>query len=473
MDYAAFVASPKSMVVAPAGYGKTHSITECLKYTDGKQLVLTHTHAGVASLKEKIRKQDISPNHYRVETIDSFAQKYVNAYYCGKDSPEQHESKSYYPFIIEKAKQLLEISAIKDVIRATYSGLIVDEYQDCTSGQHNLVQMLAGILPVRIFGDHLQGIFSFNKEKMVNFSTDLNDFKQFPDLRNPWRWCNTNPQLGDCLHQIRGRLETTEAIDLNLYDSSIEVIKIKESDMYQPHTVYNSKIWELVKESDVLFIHPDSTNVSVRKDFVRRFNNAFYIIESIDSKDFYLFSSRFDNASLNNIYDVIYDLIPDLFNGTSSRDVWFNKRGVKKKTLEHDKKIINPIHDDLDKIIKEGSLADVAELLKKIRNLPDLKCYRKELFSDLCRALKLAECKSTTVYDAMKEIRNNKRRMGRKIEGRCIGTTLLTKGLEFDTVAILDAHKFECPKNFYVAITRACKKLIIFTNNNILSPYPK
>ena len=71
----------------------------------------------------------------------------------------------------------------------------------------------------------------------------------------------------------------------------------------------------------------------------------------------------------------------------------------------------------------------------------------------------------------MKEIRNIKRIAGRKISGRCIGTTLLTKGLEFDIVAVLDAHKFKCPKNFYVAITRACKKLIIFTNNKILSPY--
>ena len=102
-----------------------------------------------------------------------------------------------------------------------------------------------------------------------------------------------------------------------------------------------------------------------------------------------------------------------------------------------------------------------------------MKCYRKELFGNLCKALEQAEHKNISVYEAMKEIRNIKRRMGRKISGKCIGTTLLTKGLEFDTVAVLDAHNFKCPKNFYVAITRACKKLIIFTNNKILSPYKK
>ena len=54
-----------------------------------------------------------------------------------------------------------------------------------------------------------------------------------------------------------------------------------------------------------------------------------------------------------------------------------------------------------------------------------------------------------------------------------MGTTLLTKGLEFDTVAVLDAHKFKNPENFYVAITRASKKLVIFKNNKILSAYEK
>ena len=71
----------------------------------------------------------------------------------------------------------------------------------------------------------------------------------------------------------------------------------------------------------------------------------------------------------------------------------------------------------------------------------------------------------------MNNKRNMTRRIGRKISGRCIGTTLLTKGLEFDTVAILNAHKFDCPKHLYVAMTRASKRLIIFTDKPNLNPY--
>jgi len=42
-----------------------------------------------------------------------------------------------------------------------------------------------------------------------------------------------------------------------------------------------------------------------------------------------------------------------------------------------------------------------------------------------------------------------------------MGTILLIQGFEFDTAVLWDAHGFEDAKNFYVAISRACKKLIL------------
>ena len=69
------------------------------------------------------------------------------------------------------------------------------------------------------------------------------------------------------------------------------------------------------------------------------------------------------------------------------------------------------------------------------------------------------------MYEAMTHLKNSIRHMGRKIDGRCIGTTLLTKGLEFDTVIIYEAQKFMDAKNFYVAISRARKRLVFITSN--------
>ena len=470
MDYAEFVSKPKSMIVAPAGYGKTHAIALCLKYTKGRQLILTHTHAGVASLKEKIMQQDINNKDYRVETITGFAQKYVNAFYCGNDIPEQ-EDNTYFPFILEQAKNILKINPIKDVIKASYNGLFVDEYQDCIIVQHNFIKTLGEILPIHILGDHLQGIFDFKGDALVDFDEDLNDFVKFPDLTEPWRWKKNNPGLGECLKKIRSLLEERKEIDLDLFNTYIETLVINENDKYNPRTDYNRNIWSLMEDKNLLVIHPDSANINVRINFTRSFNNSFVLVEALDNKDFYKFSKEFDKMNSSNFCNILYKLFIKLFNGKTSIKTWFNESGVKKKRSESDKNLVYPIDEDIKKIKQKFSLTLILEILKETKKLPDIKCYRMELFNCLCRALEKAECKNISVYEAMKEIRNIKRRIGRKIEGKCIGTTLLTKGLEFDMVAVLDAHKFECPKNFYVAITRACKKLIIFTNNKILSPY--
>ena len=471
MDYLSFVTKEKSFIVAPAGYGKTYAIATCLKYTKGKQLILTHTHAGVASLKDKIRSQGIVNIKYRVETITSFAQKYVNAFYCGDDIPDQEDSRVYYPFIINKAKVLFKIAPIRDVIKNTYSGFFVDEYQDCNIGQHNLLKELAGILPVRILGDHLQGIFDFNGDELVDFDRDLNDFIKFPDLVEPWRWKDNNPRLGEGLKKIRTLLEQTEIIDLREFEDEIEVLQIEEDEKYIFHSEYNRKIWDLIEEDNLLIIHPDSSNLEVRKKFISVFNNAFVLVEAIDSSDFYKFSKKFDAINSNNIYDQIFNAIPILFNGNTSRNKWFNPNGIKEKRSKKDKDFIEPIGKDINQLKQKISFKLLSKLLKNIKKLPDVKCYRQELLWDLCDSLESAEYNCKTVYESMKEKRNRKRRGGRKVNGRCIGTTLLTKGLEFETVVVLDAHSFKCPKNFYVAITRACRKLVIFTNNKILSPY--
>jgi DNA helicase-2/ATP-dependent DNA helicase PcrA len=470
MDYAEFVSKPKSMIVASAGCGKTHAIAICLKYAKKKQLILTHTHAGVASLKEKIMQQGINNEHYRVETITGFAQKYVNAFYCGADIPEQ-EDNAYFPFILEQAKNILKINPIKDVIKASYNGLFVDEYQDCIIGQHNFIKNLSEILPTHILGDPLQGIFDFGGETLVDFDEDLNDYEKFPDLTEPWRWKKDNPDLGESLKKIRTLLEEKRNVDLNLFDSYIETIVASENDKYDIDAKYNKKIWSLKQDDNVLIIHPESSNKNARKKFVSLFKNNYFLVEAIDDKDFYKFSKEFDKMNLNNFYNILYKIIPKLFNGETSRNNWFNKDGVKRKKSESDRNITRQFIGYIEINKQKFSFSVISEILKKIEKLPGIKCYARELFWNLCKALEQAEYKSISVYEAMKEIRNIRRRTGRKISGRCIGTTLLTKGLEFSTVAVLDAHKFKCPKNFYVAITRASKKLIIFTNNKILSPY--
>lgn len=487
--YTDFISKPKSVLVAPAGYGKTHTISECLQLKDGHQLILTHTHAGVASLNEKIKKS--KPDcEYSVETISSFAQKYVEAFYCG-EIPDQ-DNDEFFPFIIKKATQLFKINPIANVLKTTYSGLFVDEYQDCSLSQHQLILALADLFPTHILGDPLQGIFGFNGESLVNFKTDLSEFEKF-SLIEPWRWNKNNSQLGDCLKTYRHSLLVGESIDLS-YLNKVKnccYLKIDEEDLYVNDSQYKKWLNKIaynprsIDDLNNIVILSQDNNIWQRVKLKQNLGNRFKLLEAFDDKDFYLFSRRFD--ALNESKDLFYELMI-LLKGkqTEKRGVKGKKRKKRTETLigglqlyfNDDFKIPNARRENVKEIVAQINVLQsnfdfslVADVLISLIKLENVTITRKELFFDLYHSLRKASYSNIPVIDAMKEIRNVKRRVGRKVTGKCIGTTLLTKGLEFDTVVVLDAHKFTDPKNLYVALTRAAKRLIVFSENSILTPY--
>ena len=60
-----FLSEKASVLIAPAGHGKTHFITECLSQASDEKpfLILTHTHAGIDSLKNKFQNNKIPRNN--------------------------------------------------------------------------------------------------------------------------------------------------------------------------------------------------------------------------------------------------------------------------------------------------------------------------------------------------------------------------------------------------------------------------
>ncbi len=465
INYEEFLSKSHSLLIAPAGYGKTHTISECLKYTEGKQLILTHTHAGVSSIKAKLKKAKIDSKKYSVETITSYAQKYVLAYCKKTEIPNQEDSKKYYPFIINSFIELLKLNPIKTIIKSNYAGLFVDEYQDCTETQHEIVLLLANLFPCRILGDPLQGIFDF-----VDNVVDINNVEQMKcfsnnkfQLSTPWRWkIGGNENLGGDLIKIRDLLENKKPIHLDLFKS---IISKNTSDTLK----YNvTEILDIVnKSSSVLILIKDKFT---RLNTIRRLNNICFLLEAIDEDDFYKISKEFDELSTNYNFFILKNILLSLFT-MSELKKWFNDTGVVKKTVIEDKKKIEPFKVLLEKMDMTFSFYELSKLLNDINKVLKIKCYRKELLYSLIIALKEAYEQNITVYEAMINHRNFVRRNGKKVTGKCVGTTLLTKGLEFETVIIIDAHKFDCPKNLYVALTRASKNLYIFSNTNILKPY--
>jgi len=472
MDHKLFVSKPKGLLIAPAGHGKTHSIVDCLSHTTGKQLILTHTHAGVSSIKEKLKAASIPSKSYQVETITSFAQKYVLAFYTGEKMPEYEDADKYYPFLISEGNRIITLKIVSNIIASTYAGLFVDEYQDCTLAQHRFISRLTKILPTRILGDPLQGIFSFNDEPMVNLYDNehmVGFLENQHKLNEPWRWKKKNEFLGQALIEIRTLLEGNNPIDLTQYPSIQCIIVNDENDIYNPTKEYYKKLSKILVGKNILLIHPDTTSIYPRRRIVSIYKTPITLVEAIDDKDFYKLAKLCDDIGDANIHKVISKIAEALFNKTEVRK-WFTERGLVRKKKEQDQIISESISDNLKKAMQVKSFSKISQVLKDIHSLPGVKCYRKDLFRSLCNALVEAQLNGKTVYDSMTEKRNQIRRMGRKVYGRCIGTTLLTKGLEFDTVIILNAHKFSCPKNLYVALTRASQRLIVFTTNSVLTP---
>ena len=276
MDIEAFLLADKSMIIAPAGYGKTYTIAEAIAAYNGhkKVLVLTHTHAGIASLREKFREKEISSSRYHLDTICSFALNLTKIYHIKKEEiPSESDVNAMFLFALEHATKILRAKPIKDFLKTKYDHLIIDEYQDCSITQHQMILEIASVIKTHLLGDPLQGIFGFAGEAIVDFHDGTFDpFKENSQiLDTPWRWINAgNANLGQDLAAIRRKL--IEGGDINLSDySAITVITGARNDYVKPGTDIKNRIFRELNSNAVL-IHPNSTSIYPRKAFVMQFH---------------------------------------------------------------------------------------------------------------------------------------------------------------------------------------------------------
>jgi superfamily I DNA/RNA helicase len=487
IDWKDFIACNRSLLIAPAGHGKTTAIADCILQCpeDSCQLILTHTHAGIASLRTKFKNKNIPHKKYQLETITGFAQRYVLSYLGSSKLPSE-DDKSYFNIAVEECKLLLQSSVVQTILKISYGGVFVDEYQDCTIAQHNMIMTLASNMPLHVLGDPLQGIFSFESSALVNFDNDLNIFTKFELLNHPWRWKDTNPVLGQCISNIRESLIKGELIELNnLKINGLYVINSSEE-----NEKFSSLINIINKEKNILVIYPSYHevnkygNIQLRGDLNDRirlkqrvdFSNKFSLIDAIDSSEYYSCAKLIDDflskcKKGRKIKRVarFYDILEHLHLNSSEISKWINKS---RNTFVKRTKVNAIYSEELAKTYSQFeatiTLENLKILIEKIIALPKIKCYHRDFYHTINNCLGIAIKDDISLFEAMKLVKTRIRHQGRKINDNCIGTTLLTKGLEFDTVIIWDANKFEDAKNFYVAISRACKNLYILSEKSAL-----
>jgi len=486
-----FLSDPRGLMIAPAGHGKTYAIADMVKYVTSskKQLVLTHTHAGISSIRKKMQILQVSSDKYQLDTICGFIQRYVVAF-VPRESLLPQTDKCYYDDIQHKAVELFRNKIIQKIVAGTYSRLYVDEYQDCTIMQHLVIESLADLFPTHLFGDPLQAIFNFGNNQIVNFNSQLSTFTHYEYLEEPWRWKKDGncEALGQEIFAARKEIEATNSITLQTDLNSHLYIYIHD------HITTNNRIDFLRSLGDKLKDISTSSTLIIMPPFIDEgkyrgniydrismkqifdFANQYVLLEALDANDYYKMANEIDlfikdcqgTMNKNNICAKFIDIFIKL--SFKSKDIrfWLTEKQVIKKRgqySDHAKYLANVIAN----FIKNTSLATFYSILQFFYQVRKYKGSRPDLLASIHSCVKSAINNNKTIYQEMVEYKNRLRHIGRKVEGRCFGTTLLTKGLEFDTVVLLHADRITSPCDFYVAISRACKNLYIFTEDDRLT----
>jgi hypothetical protein len=138
-------------------------------------------------------------------------------------------------------------------------------------------------------GDPLQSIFGFGHNQLVDWDSEIMaSFKKVGDLDTPWRWANTNPELGQWLKVARKKLIAKEAIDLKNVPKAITWIQ-------------SSDIVEQRKSSYKIGNRGNETSCIIRGGWeaqchilARSTGGFFNSMETIECKDLVMWASQLE-----------------------------------------------------------------------------------------------------------------------------------------------------------------------------------
>jgi hypothetical protein len=477
-DAERLASSERCHVVAPAGCGKTELVARSLNFTKGRTLVLTHTHAGVGALRQRFMSLRIPTNSYHLDTIASWALKYAAGFPATSGLQQELPiDDSDWRSVYTAACSVLPHSFARKIIKATYSGVLVDEYQDCTPQQHLLVLKLADVLPCRIVGDPLQGIFAF-REQLVDWDSQVRPY--FPELKyaySAWRW-QKSPNLGNWLLRVRGWLEAGDPIDLAAAPKEVEWRPLPEKEeRFEREEVVVAQgkkkvltawdeqhkvLWGLKASVDCFAIMQlESPRHRLAKC------TPFVPIESFGCKDLH-------DAALAAASE---DPTARIFGLVRLLDRSFTKLTGLLRVAEtvlkgaSPSKNMNPdFVSALTAVADSGNSACILASLQRI--MAHGNCYRPELMEEFLRALRAHSAGHfNSLTEAAWHMRDRTRHVGRRLNARSLGSTWLVKGLQCRTCIVLDAETLDA-HNLYVALTRASDRLNILSRERVLSTIP-
>lgn len=458
----------KGYVIAPAGYGKTHLIARAVQAASRRQLVLTHTYAGVNAIGRKMQLLRVPSTQYQIDTIASWALR--NCLYFPKTSKwkKDHPTGKDWGKLYEACATLLNRPFVRHMIKCSYGGVYVDEYQDCSGRQHELVESLAQLLPCRLLGDPMQAVFDFG-ERPIDWAVAVYpNYQLLGELKTPWRWKLAGAdELGRWLSQVRALLVEDKRIPLTgQLPNGVRRCSVDLSDFGNKKRL--SVFYDHLKNQDSVIAIGAGDQKSKNKThkLAQSLAGKFSSLEEVEGKDLHRFIKKIDGAkSAGERLLFVIAFCKTCCNAVDGVLTAATKRGSEGKATKATK--YPEILRAANRYLETGLCKDMGILLDLVRINPEVTTYRRDLFGRMMGVLRLYEDKpGLTLVEAAQQYQRDFRHSGRPIRhNKLIGTTLLVKGLEYDHAIILEAESMPS-KDLYVALTRGAKSITIVTMAN-------
>lgn len=452
----------RSSIVAAAGCGKTRAIAACLRDADQPHLVLTHTHAGVHAIRSRLRVLGVDSVRHSVSTLAGFAIRYASAYpgLAGRRLAPVPRSKAEWGAYYSGAAAVVRARTGKALLRRSYAALLVDEYQDCGSEQHELVRAVAESLPTCVLGDPLQAIFDLDG-KPIDWEAVEREFTPAAALAVPHRWASTRPELGAWLSEARRQLveEGQVAIDA---EAPVTWIRLGEPAFRAQH----DRIRADMSEPSSTMVVVTGNLPQIARSWAKRVP-LLSVVESAEGRDLLLLASKLDVGSSSDKAKALTRFAGGAATGMGPARKFVARLGATQRRVHRREQ---PFRAALRELAEVGTPRAALDALTSLRAVSGVRVFRRELWDELERALRMVlSGEADSVVDAVEAMRNRARHKGRHINRRAVGSTLLVKGLEFDHVLVIDADGLS-KEGLYVAMTRARRTLTVMSRSRVIRP---
>lgn len=455
----------RSLVVAPAGCGKTQTIVDAVQGHEGPPvLILTHTNAGVGALRMRLKAALVPRSRFRVATLDGWALRLIGAFPILSGLVLDRAGTIDYPQVRRAALHAIRSGGLDLPLKATYARLVVDEHQDCSCDQHALAVALADLLPTNVLGDPLQRIFDFRRGDLPDWAAVGVNFPVVATFDTPWRWINAGEaKFGAWVLEAREALLAGRPIDLMAAPANVRWVGKGTGRPDQAQIERDAVAKVRPDNGHGLLVIGNSLDRASRSVFARG-APGMTVVEPVDLNDMISAAREIEATAGGARFRKALDFACETMTGVDLTALTDRLRSLDNGTARTpatagEAACLAYVSDD--------GYASTAAMLEALPR-DGRRVFRRQLHEGMIEALRRAASRpSQGLVEAAVAIREQYRAAGRPLPARAVGSTLLLKGLEAEHAVILDADAMNA-RHLYVAISRASRSLTIISSLPVL-----